>query len=125
MVDTGGGEQERLPGGIKVSREAGKDRLAQSLGARRPARLARPDDGKPERGQTLLETLGLNRVQFVTDSLNTRSQAAIAKLGATREGVLRSHAITRGGRIRHTVELKDTPAVRGMIHKVRHLVTVE
>ena len=28
-------------------------------------------------------------------------------------------------RIRHTVELKDTPAIRGMIHKVRHLVTVE
>ena len=28
-------------------------------------------------------------------------------------------------RIRHTVELKDTPAVRGMIHKVRHLVDVE
>jgi len=28
-------------------------------------------------------------------------------------------------RIRHTVELKDTPATRGMIHKVRHLVEVE
>jgi len=28
-------------------------------------------------------------------------------------------------RIRHTVELKDTPDIRGMIHKVRHLVTVE
>jgi large subunit ribosomal protein L30 len=28
-------------------------------------------------------------------------------------------------RIRHTVELKDTPSTRGMIHKVRHLVTVE
>jgi len=27
-------------------------------------------------------------------------------------------------RIRHTVELKDTPATRGMIHKVRHLVDV-
>ena len=27
-------------------------------------------------------------------------------------------------RIRHTVELQDTPATRGMIHKVRHLVTV-
>jgi large subunit ribosomal protein L30 len=27
-------------------------------------------------------------------------------------------------RIRHTVELKDTPATRGMIHKVRHLVEV-
>ncbi len=28
-------------------------------------------------------------------------------------------------RIRHTVELKDTPATRGMIHKVRHLVDVK
>jgi large subunit ribosomal protein L30 len=27
-------------------------------------------------------------------------------------------------RIRHTVELKDTPSTRGMIHKVRHLVEV-
>ena len=28
-------------------------------------------------------------------------------------------------RIRHTVEVKDTPETRGMIHKVRHLVEVE
>ncbi len=28
-------------------------------------------------------------------------------------------------RIRHTVELPDTPETRGMIHKVRHLVSVE
>jgi large subunit ribosomal protein L30 len=28
-------------------------------------------------------------------------------------------------RIRHSVELPDTPATRGMILKVRHLVTVE
>jgi large subunit ribosomal protein L30 len=28
-------------------------------------------------------------------------------------------------RIRHTVEVKDTVQSRGMIHKVRHLVTVE
>jgi large subunit ribosomal protein L30 len=28
-------------------------------------------------------------------------------------------------RLGHTVELVDTPATRGMIHKVRHLVTVE
>jgi large subunit ribosomal protein L30 len=27
-------------------------------------------------------------------------------------------------KIRHTVELPDTPETRGMIHKVRHLVTV-
>ena len=36
-------------------------------------------------------------------------------------------AVVRGlglRRIRHTVELKDTPETRGMIHKVRHLVQV-
>ena len=27
-------------------------------------------------------------------------------------------------RLHHTVELADTPSMRGMIHKVRHLVTV-
>jgi large subunit ribosomal protein L30 len=37
-------------------------------------------------------------------------------------------AVVRGlglRRIGHTVELQDTPATRGMIHKVRHLVEVE
>jgi len=36
-------------------------------------------------------------------------------------------AVVRGlglRRIRHTVELKDTAASRGMVHKVRHLVEV-
>jgi len=28
-------------------------------------------------------------------------------------------------RIRHTVEVKDTVQTRGMLHKVRHLVTVQ
>jgi large subunit ribosomal protein L30 len=28
-------------------------------------------------------------------------------------------------RLRHTVTLPDTPATRGMVHKVRHLVVVE
>jgi large subunit ribosomal protein L30 len=28
-------------------------------------------------------------------------------------------------RIRHTVVVNDTPEMRGIIHKVRHLVTIE
>jgi large subunit ribosomal protein L30 len=28
-------------------------------------------------------------------------------------------------RLHHTVEVADTPAVRGMIHKVRHLLQVQ
>jgi RimJ/RimL family protein N-acetyltransferase len=46
---------------------------------------------------------GLNRVSLCTDVRNTRSQAAIEKLGAVKEGVLRSHMITRGGRVRDSV----------------------
>jgi RimJ/RimL family protein N-acetyltransferase len=49
------------------------------------------------------DVLGCNRVSLVTDALNHRSQAAIAKLGATREGVLRSHMLVHDGRIRDTV----------------------
>ena len=49
------------------------------------------------------DTLGLNRVSFVTDIRNERSQAAIMKLGAVREGVMRSHMLTRGGRVRDSV----------------------
>src|SRR6185436_14956258 len=49
------------------------------------------------------ERLGLNRVEFLTDVLNTRSRAAIARLGATQEGVLRQHMVMRDGRVRDTV----------------------
>ncbi|AOM00109.1 50S ribosomal protein L30 [Cobetia marina] len=44
-------------------------------------------------------------------------------------GVLEKHKATMKGlglrRIGHTVELEDTPAVRGMINKVHYLVRVE
>lgn len=49
------------------------------------------------------DVLGVNRVSLVTDALNTRSQAAIARLGAVREGVLRSHMLSQGGRVRDSV----------------------
>jgi RimJ/RimL family protein N-acetyltransferase len=49
------------------------------------------------------EVLKVNRVAFVTDVLNERSQAAIARLGAVREGVLRAHMLSQGGRVRDSV----------------------
>jgi RimJ/RimL family protein N-acetyltransferase len=49
------------------------------------------------------EVMGVQRAAFITDVLNHRSQAAIAKLGATREGVLRSHMVSQGGRMRDSV----------------------
>lgn len=43
---------------------------------------------------------GAIRVQFVTDVRNARSAAAILKLGATQEGVLRNHKVTWTGHLR-------------------------
>ena len=46
---------------------------------------------------------GIRRVEFRVDQRNLRSQAAVAKLGATREGVLRADRITWNGHLRDTV----------------------
>ena len=46
---------------------------------------------------------GFGRVKIQTDLINERSQAAIAKLGATREGVLRRHMRRADGTWRDTV----------------------
>lgn len=43
------------------------------------------------------------RVELKTDALNQRSRAAIARLGAKEEGLLRHHMITDTGRLRDTV----------------------
>jgi N-acetyltransferase len=43
------------------------------------------------------------RVELKTDVLNTRSRAAILRLGAKEEGILRHHMITDSGRLRDTV----------------------
>jgi N-acetyltransferase len=62
------------------------------------------------------ETLGAARVVWHTDIFNTRSQTAIARLGATREGVLRKHRIRFDGSWRDTVQYSmtddDWPAAR-------------
>ena len=59
---------------------------------------------------------GFGRVKLQTDGRNDRSQAAIARLGATREGVLRRHQKRADGTFRDTVVfsvLRDEwPSVR-------------
>jgi N-acetyltransferase len=49
------------------------------------------------------ETLGCIRVQLKTDLRNERSQKAIERIGAVKEGVLRNHMILPDGRYRHSV----------------------
>ena len=56
------------------------------------------------------ETLRANRVAIKTDIRNERSQAAIARLGAVREGVLRHQYVRRDGSLRDTVLYSIVPA---------------
>jgi RimJ/RimL family protein N-acetyltransferase len=46
---------------------------------------------------------GFRRIEFKVDSRNARSQAAMEKLGAVREGVIRADRITWTGHVRDTV----------------------
>jgi RimJ/RimL family protein N-acetyltransferase len=65
------------------------------------------------------DTLGAARVVWHTDIYNTRSQDAIARLGAVREGELRKHRIRRDGSWRTTVQYSmtddDWPTARAFL----------
>lgn len=49
------------------------------------------------------EELGMNRVELLTDARNAASRAAITRLGAVEEGVMRQHMVMRDGHVRDTV----------------------
>lgn len=49
------------------------------------------------------DTLGCHVVGWRTDNFNFASQAAIERLGARKDGVIRGHALRRDGTIRDTV----------------------
>jgi RimJ/RimL family protein N-acetyltransferase len=71
--------------------------------------------------QHAFETLGCIRVQFKTDLRNVRSQRALERIGAVKEGILRNHMILQDGRIRHSVYYSITdsewPAVKASLIK--------
>lgn len=64
---------------------------------------------------------GAVRVEIITDAVNARSQAAILKLGAKAEGVLRKHKITWTGRARDTAMFAvvddDWPEMRASLDR--------
>ncbi|HEY4298581.1 MAG TPA: GNAT family protein [Paraburkholderia sp.] len=59
------------------------------------------------------------RVQFTTDELNEKSRAAILRIGATQEGVVRHERIMPDGRKRNSVRFSiiddEWPAVKAML----------
>jgi len=73
------------------------------------------------------ETLGAIRVQLKTDLRNERSQRAIERIGAVREGVLRNHMILEDGTYRHSVyfSILDTewPTVKARLEEMLDLAS--
>jgi RimJ/RimL family protein N-acetyltransferase len=62
------------------------------------------------------EDLGMLRVEFKTDSRNTKSRLALARIGATEEGTFRNHMVMPNGDNRHSVYFSiiaaEWPAVK-------------
>ncbi len=67
------------------------------------------------------EKLNLNRIELKTSHLNLRSQKAMLKIGATKEGVFRNHVINEDGSIRHSHYFsfikEEWPAIKQTIFK--------
>jgi len=68
------------------------------------------------------ERLRCVRVEFKTDARNERSQQALERIGATREGVLRKHMVVQGDFVRDSVyfSIIDTewPKTRKRLEKL-------
>ncbi len=66
------------------------------------------------------ERHGMNRVEFLTDVRNSASRAAITRLGASHEGILRRHMVMRDGFVRDTAVYSITgpewPEVKCVLH---------
>jgi RimJ/RimL family protein N-acetyltransferase len=65
------------------------------------------------------DMLGCNRVEFKTDSLNSKSRAALLRIGAVEEGTMRNHIVMPDGRLRHSVYFsviaEEWPGVRARL----------
>jgi N-acetyltransferase len=68
------------------------------------------------------ELLGCIRVEFETDSLNIKSQRALARIGAVEEGTFRNHMVMPDGRRRHSVYFSivdsDWPSVKAHLEQL-------
>lgn len=69
------------------------------------------------------EQMDANVVQFRTDFFNVRSQRAIERLGARRDGILRSHIIVANERVRDIVVCSIIASEwNGVKANLRHLL---
>ncbi|GAA5786310.1 GNAT family protein [Chitiniphilus shinanonensis] len=100
----------------KIDREHRRLEIGSSWLARSWQRTAANTEAKFLMLQHAFEAWDCVRVQFTTDVLNAASRAAILRLGAVEEGVIRNERIMPDGRKRTSVRFsiidEEWPAVR-------------
>jgi RimJ/RimL family protein N-acetyltransferase len=88
----------------------------QRTGANREAKLLQMTHA--------FESLAANRVEFKTDSLNTKANPGLLGIGATYEGKFRNHMVMPGGRLRHStyysVTREEWPEVKARLAAKLH-----
>lgn len=103
----------------KIDRENRKLEIGHTWYAQRWQRTAANTESKLLLLRHAFEQLHCIRVQFTTDVLNERSQAAILRLGAVREGIIRHERIMPNGRkrtsVRYSIIDDEWPEVRSRL----------
>jgi RimJ/RimL family protein N-acetyltransferase len=88
---------------LNIDQQNKKLEIGSTWVARRWQRTAVNTEAKYLLLRHAFEVLGCVRVEFKTDVLNRQSRAALLRIGAKEEGILRKHLITQTGRVRDTV----------------------
>ncbi|MCW2474213.1 MULTISPECIES: GNAT family N-acetyltransferase [unclassified Symbiopectobacterium] len=105
----------------KIDRENRKLEIGHTWYSQRWQRTAANTESKLLLLRYAFEQLQCVRVQFTTDVLNERSQAAILRIGAAREGIIRNERIMPDGRkrtsIRYSIIDDEWPQVQERLER--------
>ena len=115
-VETPGGEVVGTTRYMRIAPQHRRLEIGGTFYATRVQRTGVNTEAKRMLLAHAFEVMEAQAVQIRTDTLNKRSQAAIERLGAKKDGVLRGHQVMAGGRIRDSVVYsiidREWPGVR-------------
>ncbi len=115
-VETPGGEVVGTTRYMRIAPQHRRLEIGGTFSATRVQRTGVNTEAKRMLLAHAFDVMGCQAIQIRTDTLNTRSQRAIERLGAKKDGVLRGHQMMADGRIRDSVVYsiidREWPGVR-------------
>ena len=115
-VETPGGEVVGTTRYMRIAPQHRRLEIGGTFYATRVQRTGVNTEAKRMLLAHAFDVMGCQAIQIRTDTLNTRSQRAIERLGAKKDGVLRGHQMMADGRIRDSVVYsiidREWPGVR-------------